>query len=108
MAILKGREVSILGRADGADVSPTYRILDSYGQESQVMLKDLQVTSEEKKQLDIDNGNLNSGVKVISDKDLKDLRDGQDKEKIEARQSKEDNDVTVPVSEIKVDKNKIK
>jgi len=107
MAVYKNREVQLLGRADGADVSPTYRVLDSQGQEEQVQLNQLQVTEEEKKQLNLAHGSTVADVKVISNKDLQELRDGQDPKKIEERQKKEGTDVTVPVSEVRVDKSKI-
>lgn len=87
MAVYKGREVTILGRATGADYAPDYRVLDQWGQEEIVTLDKLQVTEEEKKQLTADN-QTNLTFNVIKDKDLKDLRDSQDAEKIKARQEK--------------------
>ncbi len=107
MAVYKGREVNILGRLDGAETSPTFRVLDQWGQEELVPLDKLEVTEDEKKQIVGDN-EASLTFKVIKDKDLKDLRDGQDVDKIKAKQDKEPSDVTVPVSEIKVDKKSVK
>ncbi len=106
MAVYKGREVQILGRLEGGEVSPSYRVIDSYGQKEVVELSNLQVTKDEEKQLKGDAADLN--VNVIEDKDLQTLRDTQDPEKIKAKQDKENKDVTVPVSEIKVDKKAVK
>lgn len=87
MAVYKGREVTILGRADAIDAAPMYRVLDQWGQEEQVPLDKLEVTEDEKKQLTSDN-EQSLTFKVIKDKDLQDLRDSQDADKIKAKQDK--------------------
>lgn len=106
MAVYKGREVQILGRADGADTSPMYRVLDPYGQEEQVSLSQIQVTEEEKKQILTENQET-LYVNVIKDKDLQDLRDSQDPEKIKAKEDKENKNKDVPVSSVKVNADEV-
>ncbi len=108
MAILRNREVSYLGPVSGNDSSRAVRIRDAWGNEEIVKLNELKFTEAEKKDLMESEGNQLNGVATISDKDLKDLRDSTDAKKIEDRQAKEDKDVTVPVSEIKVDKKAIR
>src|SRR4051812_47970503 len=87
MAVYKGREVQILGRADAVDTAPMYRVLDDQGQVEHVSLDRLEVTEDEKKQLTADS-EASLTFKVIKDKDLKDLRDSQDADKIKAKQEK--------------------
>lgn len=88
MAIYKGREVQVLGRSDGADVSPMYDILDQWNQRSSVKLNELHFTENEVKDIK-DRANKHfDNVNVIKDKELQDLRDSQDKEKIEQKQGK--------------------
>lgn len=88
MAIYKGREVQLLGRSDGADVSPMYDVLDQWNQRSSVKLSELQFTSTEVADMKKQNYDHLDGVKKIEDKDLQELRDGQDKAKIEQKQGK--------------------
>ena len=97
MAIYKGREVQLLGRSDGADVSPMYDILDQWNQRSSVKLNELQFTSKEVEDMKKQNYDHLNGVSKIEDKDLQELRDGQDKAKIEQRQK------TVKPGPVKVD-----
>lgn len=47
MAIYKGREVQVLGRSDGADVSPMYDILDQWNERSSVKFNELEFSSKE-------------------------------------------------------------
>lgn len=89
MAIYKGREVQLLGRSDGADVSPMYDILDQWNQRSSVKLNELQFTSKEVEDMKKQNYDHLSGVRKIEDKDLQELKDGQDKKKIEEKQGKQ-------------------
>ena len=102
MAIYKGREVQVLGRSDGADVSPMYDILDQWNQRSSVKLNELQFTEEEVKGIK-DHANKHfDTVNVIKAKDLQELRDGQDPKKIEEKQGKSKT-APVEVSKVMVD-----
>lgn len=94
MAIYKGREVQLLGRSDGADVSPMYDILDQWNQRSSVKLNEIEFTGKEVEDMKKQNYDHLNSVRKIEDKDLQELRDGQDRNKIEQRQSKQS---TAPV-----------
>lgn len=107
MAIYKGREVQLLGRLSGGEESPLYRVMDKDQNVEHVALDQMQFTSEEKKQLEKDHGQVASTLNVIEDKDLKELRDGQDRQKIEERQKKEPQNRDVPVSNIKVNADEV-
>jgi hypothetical protein len=102
MAIYKGREVQLLGRSDGADVSPMYDILDQWNQRSSVPLNQLQFTSKEVSDMKQQNYDHLDGVQKISDKDLQELKDGQDKAKIEKVQGTQKTE-PVEVSKVMVD-----
>lgn len=107
MAIYKGREVQLLGRVDGADESPLYRVMDKHQNIEHVRLGDMQFTSQEQKDLEKTHGQLVADLQVIEDKDLKELRDGQDREKIEEKQKNEPKNRDVPVSNIKVNADEV-
>lgn len=84
MAVYKGREVAILGPSGGSDV-PMYDVLDQWGERSSVMLSELYLTGkeiEDQKKAVLPVATANK----IEDKDLQELRDSQDKAKIEAKQ----------------------
>jgi hypothetical protein len=103
MALLRNREVQILGKTDGQDESPTYTVLYPDGNRENVRLNQLRVTEEEQKELQKANGELTmSNVKVVKAKDLQEIRDGQDKAKIEEKQKKNPQSQDVEVSKIKV------
>ena len=87
MAVYKGREVHVLGRSDGADMSPMYDILDQWNERSSVKLSELQLTSKEIEDMKKQNVDHLAGVNKIEDKDLQALKDSQDKDKIEAKTS---------------------
>lgn len=107
MALLRNREVQILSKADGQDESPTYVVLYPDGNRENVKLNTLQVTEAEKKELEKANGELvMANVSVIKDKDLQELRDGQDRAKIEERQGKQSTD-PVQVSKVMVDPSEV-
>ncbi len=106
MAIYKGREVQLLGRSDGADVAPMYDILDQWNQRSSVKLNELQFTSKEVEDMKKMNYDHLNGVKKIEDKDLQELKDGQDKKKIEERQ-KTQSTQPVEVKRVMVDPNEV-
>lgn len=88
MAVYKGREVILLGKANGADESPLYRILHKDGQEEQVKLSAIQLTDDEVKGVEKDQADQLSYHQKIDDKDLQWVRDSQNKEKIEQAQGK--------------------
>ena len=90
MALLRNREVQILGKTDGEDVSPTYTVMYKDSNRENVKLSELQLTEEEHRNLSKAHGEaVMTNVNVVKDKDLQELRDGQDKAKIEARQAKD-------------------
>ena len=107
MAILRNREVTILGRADGGDVSPTYTVQYPDLSRENVALRELQLTEDEHKEMTKQNGEAHmTSVRKIDNKNLQELRDGQDPKKIEERnRNKAPADITVntikvPASEV--------
>src|SRR4051812_10189582 len=103
MAILRNREVTILGRADGSDPSPTYTVQYPDLERENVTLRELQLTGEEYEEMKKQNGETAMGnVRKIEDKDLGELRDGQDRQKIEERQAKNPARSDITVNTIKV------
>jgi len=103
MAVVKGREVQVLGRSSGEDVSPMYDILDQWNERSSVKLSEIQFTQKEVDDLKKQNVDHLAGVNVIEDKDLQELKEGQDKKKIEEKQKAPQYGQPVPVSKIMVD-----
>lgn len=104
MALLRNREVAILGRAEGAEASPLYTVIYPQGDRENVELSKLQLTKDEADEMKKAHGeNALVNVSVIEDKDLQDIRDSQDKAKIEARQAKEDPSKPVEVKRVMVD-----
>lgn len=89
MAVYKGREVSIVGRADGADISPLYTIQHRDGNQEQVKLSTLQFTEEEVNDMKKQNVSHLEHAPVIKNDELQKLRDSQDKAKIEKEQGKQ-------------------
>lgn len=83
MAILRNREVTYLGPANAADTTPTVRVMDSKGNYEFCKLSELRFTEDEKEDLLKTEKNRIDGIAVISDKELKELRDSQDPEKVE-------------------------
>jgi hypothetical protein len=106
MAIYKNREVQITSYI--TDVSPVVEIQHQSGEREFVNLRNLQFTEDEKKEFSKDQDNIADGVAVIKDKDLQDLRDSQDPEKIQKEKDKQNKTVDVPVSKIKVDAEEIR
>lgn len=102
MAVYKGREVELLGKVGGADTSPLYTIQHRGGGREDIPLNQLQLTEEEVKNAEKDASWHLGGVNVIKDKDLQELRDSQDKEKIEERQGKQ-SPKPVEVNKVMVD-----
>lgn len=107
MAIYKGREVHLLGRLSGGEESPLYRVMDKDQNVEHVALDQMQFTADEKKQLERDHGSVASSLTVIEDKDLKELRDGQDRQKIEERQKNQPQNRDVAVSQVKVNADEV-
>lgn len=108
MALYKNREVTLLGRTDGADVSPTYTVMQKDGSRENVLLNQLELTDEEHNNLTKQHGAYMSNVKKVDRKNLQDLRDGQDRAKIEERQKKEQDKtptLSVPAQPVKVTPN---
>ena len=103
MAIYKGREVQLLGRSDGADVSPMYDILDQWNQRSSVPMNQIEFTGKEIEDMKKMNYDHLSNVRKIEDKDLQELKDSQDKSKIEAKQGKQSSSEPVAVSKVMID-----
>lgn len=86
MAIYKGREVSVLGRADGADVSPLYTILHKDGEREIVPMSQIQMTEKElKESKDAVQWHLD-GVATLKDADVEKQRKLTSKEEIEKTQ----------------------
>lgn len=111
MALLRNREVQILDRADAADASPVYTVSYANGTKENVKLTELQLTEAEYKDMLRTNGEVYmNNVQKVDDKTLQEIRDSQDKEKIEARQAAERQIVKepTPVEEVKVEKKKVK
>lgn len=106
MAVYKGREVQILGRADGADTAPLYRIVHPNGNTEQVRFTELQLTSNEIKEQEKIYGEHLRGANKIEDKDLQQLRDSQDREKIEQNQ-KTRSTSPVEVNKVMVDPSEV-
>ena len=104
MALLRNREVQILGKTDGEDFAPTYTVLYKDGERENVRLTELHITEDEKKELLKANGeNVLVNVKVVDDKKLQEVRDNQDRTKIEDKQSKVDTTKPVEVKKVFVD-----
>lgn len=86
MAIYKGREVTVqLLPRNSYEPQENIQIVDKQGQTYIAKLTDVQFTEEEKKNIQVETGKRYDTVKVIADKDLKELRDGQDHKKNEER-----------------------
>lgn len=102
MALLRNREVSIVSRTDGADMSPVYTVAYPNGSRENAKLSELQLTKEEYGNMLRQNGEVYMhNVKRIEDKDLQEIRDSQDRKKIEERQNSKPKDQVVE-KEVKV------
>lgn len=87
MALLRNREVTILSRTDGADMSPVYTVSYPNGVRENAKLSELQLTKDEYGNMLRQNGEVYMhNVQRIDDKELQEVRDSQDKNKIEQRQ----------------------
>ena len=106
MAIYKGREVQVLGPSSGEDVSKMYDVLDQWNQRSSVKVSELQFTGKEIEDLKKQNVEQFTSYSKIEDKDLQELRDGQDKKKIEESQKKQSTQ-PVEVKRVMVDPSEV-
>ncbi|SRR6266404_1856735 len=87
MALLRNREVTLLGKTDGQDAPITYTVLHKDGEREVAKLSDLHLTEEEHKNFAKQHGELAlTNVKKIDDKSLQEIRDSQDRRKIEEKQ----------------------
>lgn len=103
MALLRNREVALLGKTDGQDESPTYTVIYPDGQRENVRLNELQLTEEEHKNLSKAHGEaVMTNVNKVDNKALQEIRDGQDRRKIEERQ-KTQSTQPVQVNKVMVD-----
>ena len=107
MAVYKGREVSVLGKTGGEDTSPLYTIIDKDGNREDVKLNQIQFTEKELKDAKDGAQWHLDGAQVIKDKDLQELRDSQDREKIEKSQSTQ-KPGPVEVNKVMVDPSEVK
>jgi hypothetical protein len=101
MAIYKGREVQIIGEVNKGFTSvDTFQVQLKDGSLETVKISEVQFTEAEKKDLQKRQDDKFENVSVISEKDLKEIRDSQDEEKIKAAQDKQDQpkDVTIKAS----------
>ena len=106
MAIYKNREVQITSYI--TDVSPVVEIQHQSGEREFVNLRNLQFTEDEKKEFSKEQQNVIDAVAVIKDNDLQELRDSQNPEKIQKEKDKQDKNIDIPVSKIKVDANEVR
>lgn len=106
MAVFKGREVTVLGKTNGEDTSPLYTIVEKNGQRAEVPMNQLQFTKDEMKDLEKGAAWHLDGAKVIEDKDLQELRDAQDRKKIEENQ-KTQKPGPVEVNKVMVDPSEV-
>lgn len=83
MAILRNREVTYLGPVSGHDSSKAVRVEDKYGNIEIVKLSELRFTEDEINDMVEAEKNQLSGLATISDKDLKQLRESQDPDKVQ-------------------------
>lgn len=90
MALLRNREVTIVSKADAADVVPVYVVAYANGIKENARLSDLQLTEAEYKDMLRQNGEVYMhDVQKVDAKTLQEIRDSQDRSKIEARQAAE-------------------
>lgn len=101
MALLRNREVSIVGVTGGEDPAQQFTVQTSDGTKEQAPLRDLTLSESEQEDFAKKYGDrFTSQIKTIKDKDYQDIKDSQDPEKIkkvQAKQAKEDAPVSVPV-----------
>lgn len=107
MAVYKGREVTVLGKTGGEDTSPLYTIQHRDGNREDVRLNLIQLTDDEIKEMEKNNVWHLKGANRIDQKDLQNLRDSQDRKKIEENQKKQPTE-PVEVKKVMVDPKEVK
>lgn len=97
MAIYKGREVQVIGEVSKGFTTPETVQIFSDNQYEMVKVSELKVTEAEKKQLQKAQTDKFENISTVSDKELQELRDSQDEDKIKALQDKQNTpqDVTI-------------
>lgn len=104
MAVYRGRVVTVLGPNTADDAVPMYTILDDQGQRSDVRLNEISFTKEEQKELQKTGAERYNRINIIEDKDLQELQDSQDPDKIRERQKQEaQNQLVSPTTYVKKD-----
>ena len=107
MAVYKGREVTLLGKVGGEDTAPLYTIQHKDGNREDVRLNLVQLTEDEVKTAEKSSTQHLLSAPRIEDKDLQELRDSQDKKKIEEKQGKQ-SAAPVEVTKVMVDPSEVK
>lgn len=101
MALLRNREVSIVGVTGGEDPAQQFTVMNKDGTTEAASLKELSLSEKEHADFVKQHGdNLASRTKKIKDKDYADIVDAQNPEKIKEKQKKQpasDTPVSVPV-----------
>lgn len=98
MAIYKGREVQIISTKKlGLVEHPSILISDKDGQNYNVNISELKFTEDEKKNLQVEAGQAYDNIQVIEDKELQELKDGQDPKKMEDKVAQEQKDAIKPL-----------
>lgn len=99
MALLRNREVSIVGVTGGEDPSQQFTVQTSDGTKEQAPLRDLTLSESEQEDFAKRYGDrFTSQISTIKDKDYQAIKDAQDPEKIKKAQDKQsDTPVSVPV-----------
>jgi hypothetical protein len=86
MALLRNREVILVGPAGADNPSPIYTVQYPDGTREDTPLKFIQMSDSEYKQWSKDNPSLANYIRTVSDKEHQDIVDSQDADKIEANQ----------------------
>lgn len=90
MAVYKGREVTIVNFVQpNLTIPDTIQVVDKDGQSYSPKVSEVQFTEDEKKQLKNYHTDKFNQVQVISDTDLKKLRDESNPDVIEKKQAQE-------------------
>lgn len=88
MAIVRGRVVHIIGPSPDQGSPPKFEVEYQNGQREIVPLNQMDISEDEKKQLDKTVVDALSGARVRKDSELQEIADKTNLEKIEANQEK--------------------
>lgn len=88
MALLRNREVTVLG-PNGTVTSPIFTVLYPDGSREDTELRYIHMTDAEKKEFEKTNASFVGQVKTVDDKKLQEVRDAQDRKKIEKAREKQ-------------------